>query len=102
MEEVNPRGRSTNTVETRIIEPCARSLELPPLVRFGVFFLCLPGDRAALFLLCFAPLLLNWVILDYIAHGSIIRVSAVCQAHHKSYRNSVNSTNIALLSCKFP
>lgn len=32
----------TITAETRIIEPFAISLELPPLVRFGVFlFFCL-------------------------------------------------------------
>ena len=42
------------TVRTRINDPCARTLELPLLVRPGVFFFfCLGGGR---FLVCFSPL----------------------------------------------
>ena len=47
----------TITAETRIIEPFAISLELPPLVRFGIFcFLSLVGAEQ-LFFCCVFPFL---------------------------------------------
>ena len=37
--------RQGNTVRTRINGPCARTLDLPPLVRSGVFFLFFRLER---------------------------------------------------------
>ena len=67
------------TVESELIEPCAMSLELPPRVRSGVFFvfLCLSeGLRSSFFAVFFTPIP-EWGILDYIAQGLIIRDSTV-------------------------
>jgi len=55
------------------------SLELPPLVRSGVFFVFLwlsGGLSSSVFAVFLAPFL-KWVILDYIAHGSFISVFTV-------------------------
>ena len=64
------------TVKTRIIGLCVRTLDLPLLVRFGVFvfFFCLGRGR---FLVCFSPSFPEEEISDYIAHGSTIQVFMV-------------------------
>ena len=62
------------TVKTQIIGRCAMSLELPPLVRSGVFFVFLCFSRglsSSVFAAFFTPFL-KWVILDYIAYRPII------------------------------
>ena len=61
--------RLRDIVRTRINDPCAKTLELPLLVRSGVFFLffCL-GD----FWYVFAPFP-GEEISDYLAQGSFIR-----------------------------
>jgi len=62
------------TVRTRIIGPCATTVELPLLLRPGVFFFFfVSGGR---FLVFFAPFP-EEEISDYIAHGLIIRVLTV-------------------------
>jgi len=55
------------------------SLELPPLVRSGVFilFMAFRAGWEALALLCFSFSILGWGIPNYIAHGSIISVFMV-------------------------
>ena len=65
------------TVKTQTVELYAVSLELPP-VGSGVFFcfLCPSGGLSGSFFTAFPPLFLKWVILDYMAHGSIIWVPA--------------------------
>lgn len=53
------------------------SLVWPPLVRFDVCFfafLCLSEGLSSS---VFAVFFLKWVVLDYIAYGSVIRVSKV-------------------------
>ena len=63
------------TVRTRINDPCARTLDLPLSVRFGVFFFFfwLSGQIFGVF---FAPFP-EEEISDYIAQGSFIRVLTV-------------------------
>ena len=46
------------TVKTQIIEPCAMSLELPPLVRFGVFLFFMTLRQAER--LCFCCIFLTF------------------------------------------
>ena len=54
------------------------SLELPPLVRSGVFcFFWLSRGVSSSVFAVFLAHFLKWVILDYIAHGSFIWVFTV-------------------------
>jgi len=63
-----------STVKTRIICLCARTLELPLLVRCEFFsFLSVSGERFSVFFASFP----EEEISDYIAHGAIIRVFTV-------------------------
>ena len=61
-----------STTKTRIIGPCARTLDLPLLVRSGVFYFSVVSD-GQIFGVFFAPFP-KVEILDYIAHGPTIRV----------------------------
>jgi hypothetical protein len=67
----------TGTVKTGINGPCARTLELPLLVRPGVFFFLFVSE-SRFFAVFFAPFP-EEEILDYIAHGPLIRVFTVTQ-----------------------
>jgi len=64
-----------NTVKTQIIGRCAMSLELPPLVSSGIFYLFFTyfsrGLSSSVFAAFFTPFL-KWVILDCIGHRPII------------------------------
>ena len=66
---------SCTTVKTRINGPCARTLDLPLLVRSVFFyFLFVSGDA---FFGAFSPPFPEEEISDYIAHGPFIRVFTV-------------------------
>ena len=69
-----PKPCAQGTARSQIIELCAMSLELPPLVRSGIFLYSLSRGRGlniSISAAVFAPLR-KWVILNYIALGSII------------------------------
>ena len=64
-----------DTVKTRINGPCARTLDLPLLVRSVFFyFFFVSGDA---FFGAFSPPFPEEEISDYIAHGPFIRVFTV-------------------------
>lgn len=68
-------GRSCKVLFlSRINGPCVMSLELPPRVKSGVFFLflCLSGGLSSSFLAVFFISILKWGTLDCIAQGPII------------------------------
>jgi len=65
------RPNFPHSVKTRINGPCARTPELPFLVKSGFFSFLL--SRWWIFLVCFPPLFHRRGIFDYMAHGSFIR-----------------------------
>ena len=68
------------TVETRMIEQCSMSLGSPLLVWSRDFcFFCFGRGKGAMVLLCFFAYFPRKGILNFIAHGSIIRVFTVCE-----------------------
>ena len=71
------------TVKTRINGPCARTLDLPLLVRSVFFyFFFVSGDA---FFGAFSPPFPEEEISDYIAHGPFIRVFTVVLAASASH-----------------
>jgi len=74
-----------NTVRTRIIGPCPRTLELPLLVWSDVFFFVLLS-WGQIFGVFFTPLP-EEEIFDCIAHGPIIQVLTVPDTSHPMARN---------------
>ena len=66
-----------SAIRTRIIGPCARTLDFPLLVRPGAFSFSFVswGQIFGIFFALF--LLVEEEISDYIAHGPIIRVLTV-------------------------
>jgi len=65
-----------STVLTRIRERCARTSELPLLVRSGGVFLFYLSWKEG-FLVCFSPPFPEEEILDSIAHRSLMRANTV-------------------------
>jgi len=73
------------TVETRMIEQCSMSLGSPLLVWSRDFcFFCFGRGKGVMVLLCFFAYFPRKGILNFIAHGSIIRVFTVCEGASRS------------------
>lgn len=82
-------AHSSRTVKTQMVELCTMSLELPSLVRSGVFF-CFDVSRGqgGSSLAIFSAPFLKWVILGHIVHGSTIRVSRYSSTFRGTYSRS--------------
>ena len=69
----NPNYGTSSTVKTRIIGPCARTLDLPLILVVRSVFFSFSFVSGGVILVC-SPPLPEEEISDYIAHGPIIRV----------------------------
>jgi len=77
-----------HTIRTQIIGPCARTLELPLLVRSGVFyFLFVSGSRLFGVFVNPPP---EKEVLDYPEHGPNIRVLTVVIRYSVEWLESVS------------
>lgn len=84
-------GRSLLHRESQMIEPCATSFELPPLVRsVFCFVFCLPGAEQLIFGNVFRPFSTRAEkeILDYLSHSSITAPAPVFEVLRHSGANS--------------